>query len=75
MTIDYLPQYEKEPKMFKITINPGVPNIKFGLFEKHSKFQLNLSYGFDKSADLLRKRQNHKEDFFKICVLLKKSEV
>ena len=32
-------------------------------------------HGFDKSADLLSKRQNHKEDFFKICVLLRKSEL
>ena len=35
----------------------------------------NLPHGFDKSADLLSKRQNHEEDFFKLCVLLKKSEL
>ena len=35
----------------------------------------NLPYGFDKSADLLSKRQNHKADFFKLCVLFKKSEL
>ena len=29
----------------------------------------------DKSADLLSKPQNHEEDFFKLCVLLKKSEL
>ena len=40
--------------------------LKFGLFEKHTKFEKNLPYGFDKSADLLSKRQNHKEDFFQI---------
>ena len=74
MTIDYLPRYEKEPKMFKISINPGIPNIKFGLFEKHSKFEKNLPYGFDKLADLFSKRQNHEEDFFKLCVILKMSE-
>ena len=28
-----------------------------------------------KSADLLSKRQNHEEDFLKLCVLLKKSEL
>ena len=33
----------------------------------------NLPHGFDKSADILTKRQNHNEDFFKLCVLLKKS--
>ena len=38
------------------------------------KFEKNLPPGFDKSADLLRKRQNCEEDFFKLCVFLKKSE-
>ena len=33
--------------------------------KKHTKFlKKNLHRGFDKSADLLSKRQNHKEDFF-----------
>ena len=49
--------------------------VKFGLSEKHTKFKNNLPHGFDKSADLLSKRQNHEEDFFKLCVLLKKSEL
>ena len=49
--------------------------IKFGPFEKHSKFEKNLPYGFDKSANSLSKRQNHKADFFKIFVLPKKSEL
>ena len=49
--------------------------LKLGLSEKHTKFEKNLPHGFDKSADLLSKRQNHKEDFFKLCVLLKKSEL
>ena len=35
----------------------------------------NLPHGFDESADLQSKRQNHKEDFFKICVLLKNSKL
>ena len=47
--------------------------VKFGLSEKHTIFEKNLPHGFDKSADLLSKRQNHEEDFFKLCVLLKKS--
>ena len=46
--------------------------LKLGLSEKHTKFEKNLPHGFDKSADLLSKRQNHEEDFFKLCVLLKK---
>ena len=49
--------------------------VKFRLSEKHTKFDKNLPYGFDKSADLLSKRQNHEEDFFKSCVLFKKSEL
>ena len=49
--------------------------VKFGLSEKHTKFEKNLPYGFDKSADLLSKCQNHKEGFFKLYVLLKKSEL
>ena len=50
-------------------------DVKFGLSEKHKKFKKNLPYGFDKSADLLSKRQNHKADFFKSFVLFKKSEL
>ena len=49
--------------------------LKFGFSEKHSKFEKNLLHGFDKPADLLSKRQNHEEDFFKICVLLRKSKL
>ena len=49
--------------------------IKFGLSEKRTTFEKNLPHGFDKSADLLSKRQNHEEDFFKLCVLLKKCEL
>ena len=49
--------------------------VKFGLSEKHTKFEKNLLHGFDKSADLRTKRQNHEEDFFKLCLLLKKSEL
>ena len=44
--------------------------LKFRLSEKK-----NLPHGFDKSADLLNKCQNHEGDFFKLCVLLKKSEL
>ena len=49
--------------------------LKFGLSEKHTKFEKNLPHGFEKSAELLSKRQNHDEDFFKLCALLKKSEL
>ena len=49
--------------------------VKFGLSEKHTKFEKNLPYGFDKSADLLSRRQNHKADFFKLFVLFKTSEL
>ena len=49
--------------------------LKFGLSEKLTKFEKNLPHGFDKSADLFSKRQNHEEDFFKLRVLLRKSEL
>ena len=48
-----------------------VKYCKVGTFWETHKIWKNLSHGFDKSADLLSKRQNHEEDFFKICVLLK----
>ena len=41
-------------------------NIKVRTFLETHKIWKNLPYGFDKSADLLSKRQNHKEDFFQI---------
>ena len=46
---------------------------KVRTFWEALKIWKNLPHGFDKSADLLSKRQNHEEDFFKICVLLRKS--
>ena len=49
--------------------------IKVWTFLEKHKICKNLPYGFDKSADLLSKRQNHKADFFKLCVLFKKSEL
>ena len=49
--------------------------LKFGLFEKHTKFEKILPHGFDKSPDLLSKRQNHEEEFLKFCVFLRKSEL
>ena len=49
--------------------------IKVQTFWETHKIWKNLPYGFDKSADLLSKRQNHKADFFKLCVLFKKSEL
>ena len=49
--------------------------LQFRLSETHTKLEKNLPYGFDKSADLLSKYQNHEDDFFKLCVLLKKSKL
>ena len=59
-------KFEKKNKKFvaqKITcvnkgwnlLNPYL--LKFGLSEKHTKFEKNLPHGFDKSADLLSKSQ------------------
>ena len=64
-----LPCQQKSCESFSLAL------VKFGLSEKHTKFEKNLPRGFDKSADLLIKRQNHEEDFLKLCVLLKKSEL
>ena len=36
---------------------------KVRTFWEHTNFEKNLPHGFDKSADLLSKRQNHKEVF------------
>ena len=49
--------------------------LKFRTFWETHKIWKNLPHGFDKSANLLSKHQNHKEDFFKLCVLLKKSKL
>ena len=40
---------------------------KVRTFWETHKIWKNLPHGFDKSADLLSKRQNHEEDFFKLC--------
>ena len=48
--------------------------LKFGLSEKHTKFEKKNSHAFDKSADLLCIRQNCEEIFFKLYVLLEKSD-
>ena len=48
--------------------------VKLGISERKKKLK-NLPHGFDKSADLLSKCQNREEDFFKLCVLLRKSEL
>ena len=47
--------------------------VKVRTFWETHKIWKNLPHDFDKSADLLSKLQNHEEDFFKLCLLLKKS--
>ena len=49
--------------------------VKFGLSEKHTKFEKNLPHGFDKSVDLLSKRPNHEEDFFQIMCASQKVRI
>ena len=44
-------------------------------FWETNKIWKNLPHGFDTLADFPNKRQNHEEDFFKLFVLLKKSEL
>ena len=66
---------------FCLSYTAGIINVWFDLntvikvrtFWETHKIWKNLPHGFDKSADLLSKHQNHEEDFFKLCVLLKKS--
>ena len=53
----------------------AISTSKVQTFGETHKIWKNHPDGFDKSADLLSKRQNHEEDFFKFCVLLKKSEL
>ena len=48
---------------------------KVRTFWETHKIWKNLPHGFDKSADVLSKRQNQEEDLFKLCVLLKKSKL
>ena len=43
------------------------------VFLRNTKFEKNLPHGFDKSADLLSKHQNHEEDFFSNYVCFSKS--
>ena len=49
--------------------------LRFAKVYWTSCYYKNLPHGFYKSADVLSKRQKHEEDVFKLCVLLKKSEL
>ena len=46
--------------------------IKFGLSEKHTRFEKKSSLCFGR---LLSKCAKHEKDFFKYCVFLRKSEL
>ena len=64
--------------MFQVEIKKKVlvkMLIKVPTFWETQKVWKNLPLGFDKSAGLLSKCQNHEADFFKSCVLFKKSEL
>ena len=47
-------------------------SFKVWTFWETHKIWKNLPYGFDKSADLLSKCQNHKADFFQIMCAFQK---
>ena len=49
------------------------PWLKFGLPEKHTKFE--KIFLMVLTNHLISKHQIHEEDFFKLCVLLKKSKL
>ena len=48
-----------------------IEEIKFELYEKHTKFEKKFPHGFDKSADLLSNFKTMRKIFFKLCVLFK----
>ena len=50
----------------KLLNNFGTNRDKVRTFWETHKIWKNLPHGIDKSADLLSKRQNHEEDFFKL---------
>ena len=49
--------------------------VKFGLSKEALKVWKDLPHGFDKTVDLLSKRQKNEEDFFKICMLFRKAKL
>ena len=59
----------------KLSIVAIFQKLKVRTFWETHNIWKNLPNGFDESADLLSKHQNHKEDFFKLCVLLRMSEL
>ena len=64
-------------KLLALRYNSRWPSADYFLevwiFLETHKIGKNLPHGFDKSTDLLS--QNHEEDFFTLCVLLKKSKL
>ena len=71
-----------EDVLYHIGLSSGSQDLKamFGdikvckvrTFCETHKVWKNLPHGFDKSADLLSKRQNHEEDFFRIMCAYQK---
>ena len=51
----------------------GPPDLKFGISEKHTKFK--KIFLMVLTNQLIYLVKNHEEDFFKSCVLLKKSKL
>ena len=49
--------------------------FQFTLSDKHTKFDKIFFIVSTNQLIYLSKRQNHEEDFFKLCVLLKKTEL
>ena len=61
-----------QTQLIKVT-NNCLFYLKFGLSEKHTKFEKNLPHAFD--IYKLSKCQKHEEDCANLCVLLRKSEL
>ena len=66
----FLKKDTKNDEIFTVDLT-----LKVRTFWETHKIWKNLPHGFDKAANLLSKCQNHEEDFFKLFVLFKKSEL
>ena len=75
--LSYLGPHREPTRVLPITILVctmlmNTTLIKFGLFEKHTKFEKKSSSWFGR---LLSKCRKHEEDYPNFCLLLRKSEL
>ena len=70
---NFLGTISQGPKKSAAQMRLGTISVKVRTFWATHKVWKNLPHGFEKSADLLSKRQNHDEDFFSNYVCFSKS--